>query len=295
MYTIHHNKTQNILEIKNSKTSVYAKIYLNLGASLQELTLANYKIIEDLNPLPYSDTYASSILFPFANRIKDGKYEFEGKIFQFEKNQTEEQNALHGLVFDKTFNIIHQNIKDDSISVTFEYEEHQLSKGFPYTYNIQVTYTFTETSINMRVDIVNTDTKPFPFTLGWHPYFTSTNLYDSYVDFDSDEKIVLGERNITAGTEPTDNKLIQIKDDFFDDCWALNSGHVNFKTPNYVLKFDATGNNNYLQLYTPPRKNTIAIEPTTGVSDSFNNSIGLKTLQPNDTYSITWSIKLNNN
>jgi len=49
-----------------------------------------------------------------------------------------------------------------------------------------------------------------------------------------------------------------------------------------------------LQAYTPPRLNTIAIEPTTGVSDSFNNNIGLQTLEPNKEYRITWKININN-
>lgn len=49
------------------------------------------------------------------------------------------------------------------------------------------------------------------------------------------------------------------------------------------------------QLYTPPHDNTIAIEPTTGVSDSFNNGVGLKTLAPNETYNIGWTLALNNN
>ena len=96
MYTISHNKETNILEVRNSDNSVLGKIYLNQGASLQELTIGGEAIIQDLNPLDYKDSFASSILFPFANRIKDGVYSFNNEKFQLEKNQTEEQNALHG-------------------------------------------------------------------------------------------------------------------------------------------------------------------------------------------------------
>ena len=63
-------------------------------------------------------------------------------------------------------------------------------------------------------------------------------------------------------------------------------------TPKYRLKFNATGDNNFLQVYTPPKLNTIAIEPTTGVSDSFNNKIGLQVLKPNETYNIEWCIEI---
>jgi aldose 1-epimerase len=50
-----------------------------------------------------------------------------------------------------------------------------------------------------------------------------------------------------------------------------------------------------LQLYTPKGLPLIAIEPMTGISNSFNNKIGLQVLKPNETYSITWNVKFNNN
>jgi len=296
VYTIHHLKDLNILEIKNPDASVYGKLYLDLGASLQELTLNRHNIIQDLSPLDYATTYASSILFPFANRIKDGIYEFKGKTFQFEKNHTDEANALHGLVFNKTFDIVSQHTSADNASVTLQYIENSISKGFPYTYKVTLNYKFTKASLSLKMSVENTDVKPFPFTVGWHPYFSSANLFDSELVMDSKAKIVLGERNITTGTTPIkSNSGIKIKDQFFDDCWVLNTDKVVFKTPNYNLQFNATGNTNFIQAYTPPKANTIAIEPTTGISDSFNNNIGLQVLKPNDTYSITWSLKLDNN
>jgi aldose 1-epimerase len=48
-------------------------------------------------------------------------------------------------------------------------------------------------------------------------------------------------------------------------------------------------------LYTPPLKNSIAIEPTTGVSNSFNNAIGVKVLHPNESYNINWNLKIEDN
>jgi aldose 1-epimerase len=38
--------------------------------------------------------------------------------------------------------------------------------------------------------------------------------------------------------------------------------------------------------------NAIAIEPMTGVSDSFNNKIGLKELSPGQCYEIEWQVNI---
>jgi len=127
-----------------------------------------------------------------------------------------------------------------------------------------------------------------------YPYFLSSNLYDSHVDFSSEKKIVFDERNITTSVNDfKKNGNFEILDKFLDDCFVLNSKEILFNTPKYNLELSSSEKDSFLQLYTPPHKNTIAIEPTTGVSDSFNNGIGLKTLQPSETYKISWNLKIN--
>ncbi|OBX27014.1 hypothetical protein A9996_01090 [Gelidibacter algens] len=272
-----------------------AKIHLNQGASLQELTLGGHELIKDMSPFAYDTTYASSILFPFANRIKDGSYTFEGISYQFDINEEKLNNALHGLVYNKTFEVIHKEGTETYASVKLMYHEKNESNGFPFTYVICLEYILTETTIDLNVEIKNTDSKPFPFTLGWHPYFLSSDLHNSSLIFDSNLKLQLDKRNITEKIVINENAdCFKINNQFLDDCFVLNSKYTVFKTPKYVLTLRTSEEDSYLQLYTPPQKNTIAIEPTTGGSDSFNNGIGLKTLKPGDTYSINWNLNIDN-
>lgn len=296
MYKIEHQKDHQNSQVKlmNASKTSHAVISLNQGASLQKLTIKDTTIIEDLFPLQYADTYASSILFPFANRIKDGIYTFNEKQYQLNTNHNKENNALHGFVYDKTFKIISENVSGSEASIELEYEEFKMTKGFPYTYKIQLIYTLNEDGLNLNVLVKNTDSKPFPFTIGWHPYFKSKNLYNSKVKFDCSKKVVLGDRLITTGTEDyPQNKSLQIEDKQLDDCFILNSNNIHFLTPEYDLEMTSSSKDTFLQLYTPPKKNIIAIEPTTGISDSFNNKIGLQILEPGDTYSIDWALQIN--
>lgn len=293
MYTITHQKEGNILLVEHTEKSVFGKIYLNSGASLQELTLNNHKIIQDLSPLNYSNTYASSILFPFANRIKDGKYEFNNEEFQLVKNHKQEENAIHGFVYNKAFEIINKEVSQEYAKVSLEYIEDNHSIGFPYTYKLRADYTFTNNTLSLKVTVTNTGKNAFPFTLGWHPYFVSDNLFESKIKFGANKKIVLGDRNITTGITDIKNKTnLEIKDKQLDDCWILNSDEVVFETPKYNLQLNTSGENNFLQVYTPPKDNAIAIEPTTGVSDSFNNKIGLQVLDSGARNDLTWTLKI---
>ncbi|QCX40372.1 aldose 1-epimerase [Aureibaculum algae] len=293
MFRIKHLRDLNQLEIKNSENNLHAKIHLDDGASLQELTLKGHHIIKSLSPLDYADTYASSILFPFANRIKDGKYEFEGNSYQFNINEPDNNNALHGMVYNKRFVFIDEKITGSGASVKLAYHETQSSTGFPFTYSIYLEYVFTQSTLDLNVEIRNTDFKIFPFTLGWHPYFISDDLYNSSFLFDSNLKLKLDNRNITEGIINNENhNNFKMKDQFLDDCFILKTQNVSFLTPSYSLELRTSEKNSFLQLYTPPHKNAIAIEPTTGVSDSFNNEIGLKILKPNEGYKISWTLEL---
>lgn len=295
MYNIEHQKIQNSDQVKltDSSNTSCAVIVLDQGASLQQLTIKGIPIIEDLFPLNYTETYASSILFPFANRVKDGVYTFNEQQYQLDTNHKKENNALHGFVFDKTFKILSENVSDTEASITLEYEELQLNQGFPFTYTIQVIYTLKDDELSLNVFVKNTDSKPFPFTIGWHPYFTSKNLHNSVVKFDCSKKVVFDDRLITTDTKDyLQDENFQIKDQQLDDCFILNSNEIHFLTPAYNLEIKSSSKDSYLQLYTPPKKNVIAIEPTTGISDSFNNKIGLQLLEPGKTYRIDWSLVL---
>jgi aldose 1-epimerase len=293
MYNIEHLQN-NQVKLINTNNNSYATIALNNGASILELFINNVAVIENLSPLKYTNTYASSILFPFANRIKDGSYTFNSKTYQLNTNQKEENNALHGLIYNKTFKVVNEKVANNEVSIKLEYNEINESEGFPFTYKIQLIYTLTKNTLKINVQVKNTHSKPFPFTIGWHPYFTSKNLPQSILKFNSTKKLILDKRMITTGIE--DFKIddcLEIKNNKFDDCFILNTNNIKFITPEYDLEMKASSNKTFLQIYTPERKNTIAIEPTTGVSDSFNNKIGLQVLEAGKTYNIRWDINLN--
>lgn len=293
MFTIDNiiENKQSFLELKNDKKTTKAIISLHEGGRLMELKFKGISIIKDQTSLEYKDTFASAILFPFANRIKNGLYSFEGKEYQFNCNEKGRNNALHGLVFDKKFEVLNREVKSDSCAVTLLYQEKEKSVGFPYQYNIYVTYTLKEENIAVSVKIKNTDTNSFPFTLGWHPYFISSDLQNSLLRFDSDEKIQFDKDLITAGFITSKQEIpFQIKDNQLDDSFVLNTNVIEFTTPQYHLKLDTNTTENYLQIYTPDNRKTIAIEPMTGICNSFNNKKGLQILDSKEEYNIEWNV-----
>ena len=286
-------KNTNYLVLQNATSS--AKIILNQGASLQELTIERNPIIKKLPTVSYDKSFASSILFPFVNRIKDGKYEFNTNSYQAEINQLEENNALHGFVYNKHFKLVCQNATTNEASIMLVYDATKPTKGFPFTYKIQLEYILTTNTLELKVRIENTSNFEFPFTLGWHPYFYSSDLNNSILKFDASKQVVFDDKMIPIGIkEFTNSQNFELKNKKLDDCFYLDASIVEFETPNYKMELSSSEKEDFLQLFTPSIQNVIAIEPTTGISNSFNNKIGLKTLHPTKDFNASWKVKITN-
>jgi aldose 1-epimerase len=75
----------------------------------------------------------------------------------------------------------------------------------------------------------------------------------------------------------------------------LNTNLIGFTTPEYNIKLETNTKENYLQIYTPENRKTIAIEPMTGICDSFNNKKGLQILHSNEEHEVKWNLTFSEN
>ncbi len=297
MFKIYNNQGKDrgisILEIKGNDGRSHAKLNLENGGSLLELRLDNFTIIKDLLPLEYKNTFASAILFPFASRIKNGEYMFLNTLYRLPINEVEKQNALHGLVYNETFKVIEQSTTKNKGQVTLEYKQEEIINGFPFKFSLQLIYVLTKDNLTLEIKVKNQDNQSFPFSIGWHPYFCSSDLYQSSVTLNSHKKITFDDSLIAVNeVEKYNVGKIKIKNKKFDDCFVLNDSKVQFKTPDFTLNIDSSSDENYLLLYTMNEENVIAIEPLTAAPNCFKTEKGLKILEPNAEYGVTMKIDI---
>lgn len=292
----HANTRLEHIHIQNDTVS--SRIYPNLGASMQELCINGEHIIDgitnDQNGLEdYDSTYKSSILFPFPNRIKDGNYSISDTSYNLKINEKALNNALHGIVYDKHFSIVSTASINENANIVLSYSFDGSLPGFPFPFELTLRYQISETgNVELDFQVKNTGETPFPMGMGWHPYFISNKQEECKFSFPSKDHFRCDKRNIPVETVPTNLPAsFVMQDKELDDAYSLDKASCYVETGKYQLEldFDYSGPA-YLQLYTPPHKKSIAIEPMTCVANSFNNKIGLKYLSPKKTDH--WAIKL---
>lgn len=302
MYTVevvkNLNPLLNQIVIKNETLHFYSVIYPNLGASLQKLSSNNTEIIDGISNTAeglndYKNTYKTAFLFPFPNRISEGKYEFNQLKYELDCNETTLNNALHGHIYDKPFSVKSIEADDNNTIVALHYVDDGKTTGFPFPYQIKIIYTFTKEKTTINFQVFNNGKKPFPFGIGWHPYFKTNNLNLCSLDFEAETQYELDNKMIPQLEIPLKFKTpLLIENTFLDDCFITNKPQATFNCEAYKIdiKFSSKTDKSYLQIYTPPTRDCIAIEPMTCAPNAFNNKNGLQVLEPNEKFE--WQVLL---
>ncbi len=299
--------------IINTATDEFVSIIPEFGGVINQLVIQkvrqNYSILNgcaNYDELLTNEMYKSSKLVPFPNRIKDGTYSFEETSYHLPLNHAIEGHAIHGLVYDKPFVLADAKLGNDRAQVTLIYEYDGGIDGYPFPFQLSIDYIFiTGEGLTCETKIVNTGKGLMPMGDGWHPYFkTDKRVNRLMLRIPPCSRTVIDERMIPTGAvEPFDDfrESRFIGDSQFDTGFQLpvRSGEAvtELFDPELDLKisvFQETGQGkyNFLQIYIPPSRNSIAIEPMTCNIDAFNNKQGLIILKPGETFTGRYGIRI---
>lgn len=95
-------------------------------------------------------------MVPFAGRIRDGRFSFEGHTVQLPRNLP--PNAIHGTVLERTWRVA----GPEAMSV-------DLGPAWPFAGRVTQTFALREDGLDVRLRLEAHER--MPVTLGWHPWF----------------------------------------------------------------------------------------------------------------------------
>jgi len=310
---VKNEQGQKKIKCINENTGTYVIIHPGFGANVSKLVLGDknnlFSVLDGndtIEDFKGNQIFKGAKLYPFPNRIKDGEYKFKSSIFHLALNYPEENNACHGFIFDKEFSIIESAENSDKALVTLTYKYDGEIKGYPFPFNLNITYSLSIDGFTCTTNIENKSSKPMPMGDGWHPFFTfGKKIDDLHIQFPSSYLFEVDDRLIPTGRKETYkkfNKFKKIGNTEFDSCFEFQSSKKGIQMTEIfdpeqnstIQLWQETGVNkyNYLQIYTPPHRNSIAIEPMTCVANSFNNNIGLIELPKGGTFEARYGVRL---
>jgi aldose 1-epimerase len=214
-------------------------------------------------------------------------------------------HAIHGLLFNASFEIIETKSTELEASVTFSHHYQGTDPGYPFHFTLQVTWKLSAgNTLQVVTKATNNHSSAIPFSDGWHPYFVMGETIDTAtLSFTTNKQLEFSEDLLPTGNTIEDNRFMvgqKMEGVFLDNCFLLD--HHSETKHCCILKNDAvtltispSKQYPFLQIYTPPNRKSIAIENLTSAPDSFNNGIGLLVIEPNQTleFSTTYSLTAN--
>lgn len=291
-----------VLSIQGLDNKCGFSIIPSFGASLLKAHLSKQNKTHNIlkswdNPSSikedYSLLYFGAQLFPFPNRLSRGQYTWNNIIYNFQTNDFGRPNALHGHVFNKEFLI--ESFDENTGLLIMKYESPS-DDSFPFKYKLIVNYQLSENSLSISTKIENIATTSMPFGHGWHPYFPLPTELDTFQLLHPQmDQFVLDELAIPTGPVNTfqNNALSDLRGAQLDDCFKFIDQHqkISLVYKAYTLRIEFE-DYEFVQIYLPADKKSIAIEPQTCAPNAFNNKIGLQSLEPAQSRSFGFSISI---
>lgn len=249
------------------------------------------------------------LLFPFPNRIRAGRYSWDGKDYELPESQVcydGSGNAIHGFCLDRPWRVAEQS--ESSVTGVFQISQDAPERAalWPADAELTVKYSVVGTTLRSEFTVRNPDDKPLPWGLGTHTYFRlplggssaekCTVFAPVIQSRDLEEYLPTGQLSDIPedarlheapeyGSLKLDNAFAGMKTsaDGAVDTWVADpeSGCK------VIQRFSADFQE--LVAFTPPWTEAVCLEPYTCTTDAINlqqkgSEAGLKILQPGETW-----------
>jgi aldose 1-epimerase len=307
-----------IVEISDVSTGSRAVIAVNAGFNC--FSYVARKGDEELNVITAEDGFEDGtkrpshngvpILFPFPNRIRSGRFSWDGKEYELPESLVSYDgsgNAIHGFCLDRPWRVADQS--ESSVTGVFRLsvDAEERAHLWPSDAELRVQYEVRGTTLHCRFTVLNPDTKPLPWGLGTHSYFrlplSDSSNPDECTVFAPVEKsrelidcLPTGKTGaISLGMDlATSPKYGTLKlDNAFSGMKTCENSQVETFVADpasgrkVIQRFSADFQE--LVAFTPPWTSAVCLEPYTCTTDAINLQqqgieAGLRILEPNETW-----------
>lgn len=265
------------------------------GACMLELRLRGVSVLDGYStPQELQENRWSKniVLYPFPNRLKGGRYQWQGHTYQFSTANSGTGNALHGFGRDRAMRVLSTSLHEDAGAITCVRDEPGTEPAYPFAFQFSITFALLgQGQFEATLGFQNQSTSPLLAGTGWHPYFTlSPRVNELTLELPPCEAETLDRFMIPTGKRAVEERFrhpTRIGDIQLDSCFRLDPapgwagvrlhgdhGRLWYAQETGADKF------NYLQVFIPHHRQSIAIEPMSCNIDAFNNGEGLSVLAP---------------
>lgn len=259
--------------------------------------------------LPYPDDVLTpkgcgAVLVPWPNRIRGGRYRFDGVDHQLAITEPARGNASHGLARWARWTPVAQS--DDELTLAVDVVP---QPGWPFELRAEVTYRLDpDTGLGVTATARNTGSRRLPFGMGFHPYVSigAVPLSDVAVRLAATQRIVADESGIPVGRRGVRGTPYDLADGAplgerrLDDAFTGlhrdgDDVRVEVRAGDHGARVRLGRAFDYVQIFTAESvvggRGGVAVEPMSCPANAFNSGDGLAVLEPGQEWRGDWGIE----
>ena len=283
----------------------YVAVVTESGAALRILRHHGRDLVDGFGETEMSSGGRGQLLMPWPNRIRDGRYTFEGRDLQLGLTDPSRGNASHGLARWAAWTV--EEHTATSVSLVYRL---MAQSGYPWTLDLHVLYDLSADGLAVTQTATNLSAEPAPYASGAHPYLrVGDGIEDLELQVPAHTRVLVDERQLPTGTEPVSGAYDftsprRIGDALLDDAFGDLDHEDGRATVTLVDPATDRGvalwvdeRHHWLQVFTPPADGArpgLAVEPMTAPADAFRSGTDVVTLAPGgsagDELSVSWGI-----
>lgn len=233
-------------------------------------------------------------LVPYANRIADGRFVFEGRSVQLPTLEQFAPHALHGDAWLLPW--IVENQTENRVEMTLDWPGD--ADGWPWPWRARQIVELTDQGLSISLSMTNTGDAVMPAGLGLHPYFH--RYADSRLTLSAEGVWITDAREIPERLAPVaevadwSNGLALADAPFVDHAYAGWTGQAVLDGGSRWVMLSADAPAHWTQVYAPLGVDFFCVEPVTHRPDAHNapagEDHGLARLAPGETSSFAMRI-----
>jgi aldose 1-epimerase len=281
----------------------YVAVVTQSGAALRSLEHDGRRLVDGFDESEMAYGGRGQLLMPWPNRIRDGRYSWDGKEQQLALTEPKRHNASHGLVRWAGFTVASHEA--DRVVLTYRLPA---QTGYPWTLDVTVAYAVGPDGLTVTQSATNLGGSAAPYASGAHPYLLAdgSGSCDGWtLTMPADTRLLTDdERLLPTGREDVTGTGFDFRGGRRIGDTVVNHAFTGLAPDAGVRLTDADGDgvelwvdehHRWLQVYTAddtstPRR-SVAVEPMTAPPDAFNTGEDLVTLEPGATFAARWGIR----
>ena len=249
--------------------------------------------------------YACYPLVPYSNRIANAQFVFEGQAHTLARNFGDHPHSIHGVGWQRPWRVVAQDAASALLAFDHTLEAQADKRAWPWPFRAMQHFALAAdqsgATLGARITIANTGATPFPFGLGFHPFFprnASTELgfrADAVWQTDATQLPTTRSAIPDAWRFDPPRAVDAVALDNVFTGWRGEATLVD-RTRSLTTTIAADSAASFLVVYVPPAREFLAVEPVTHMTDAFNRAArfeggtGNRTLAAGSAFSCTMRI-----